>query len=443
MDAVAHARKGRNMTGLGQAPRRRFAAAHAGACLAWSLVLGLGCGGAKDGDGGGRDRSGPNAPPPPAASGTSGGSGQGGSSANAGSGADFGNGASMPTTIIGGALRDAGVNETTSPDDVKCGGAKFTPKITMTQIPGNILLIADKSGSMNDPFPATGNPKWQDARTAVANAIDSIKDLVNVGTVFFPDTAGCTSSGGFDNTCSCNVPPFTSTPPQIAFTPGSAWVPMWNSAFVPIQMGNTPLSEALQAADKALADNLPKLQGTTIVVVVTDGAPNCVLDRMPLDAQLGILTPLPMKWLGMGVKTYVIGLPGADTSDAVTILDGVANAGGTTKNIPATDPATVQSELQKIIGLSVTSNFETCTIPLDKKPPNPDDVNLVVTKDGMDLAVDRDLGNAGGWAMDQDAKNIVLQGNLCDNARAGAYSNITVVFGCVDVPPLPPPPPVM
>ena len=431
------------MTGLEVASRRRFAAARQiekGPRGAWlcQVILGGGWGGS--GVRGGGDRTGPNAPPPPAVGGSN---AAGGSGAMTSGTAGFGNGTGMPpTTAHGGTTRDAGVNETTSPDDVKCGGTKFTPKITMTQIPGNILLIADKSGSMNDPFPATGNPKWQDARTAVANAVDSIKDLVKVGTVFFPDMAGCTPTVE-NNLCQCNVPPFASAPPQITFTPGPAFVPAWNSAFIPVQGGRTPLSEGLQAADKALTDNLPTLMGTTIVVVVTDGAPNCVLEGVALNDQIGILTPLPMKWLGMGVKTYVIGLPGADDMDAVTILNAVAAAGGTTQHIPATDPMTVQTELQKIIGLSVTSNFETCTIPLEKKPPNPDDVNLVVTKDGMDLAVDRDLGDAGGWAMDQDSTNIVLQGRLCDAAKHGDYTNITVVFGCVDVPPLPPPPPVM
>jgi hypothetical protein len=351
---------------------------------------------------------------------------------------DFGNGPGMLPTLPSMPLRDAGFNETTGADEVKCGGAKFTPKIEKTIIPGNILLVADKSGSMLQPFPATGMAKGDAARTAIANAVDGLKDLVKVGTVFFPDPTGC---GGGD--CSCNVPPFASTPPQIPFTPGPAFVTAWNGAYFPIDNGNTPLSEGLQSADKALADNLATLTGTTIVVVVTDGAPNCVLDDVAVSDQIAILAPLPTKWLGMGVRTYVIGLPGADQPDAVTVLDGVANAGGTTKHIPASDPTMVQNELAKIISESVTSNFESCMIPLEKQPPDPEDVNLLVTKDGMDLAVDRDLGDAGGWTMDQDMTHIVLQGRFCELARMGEYQNITVVFGCVDAPPLPPPPPVM
>ena len=403
------------------------------AAWAW-LVLVTGCGGA---DNGGKDDHRFDAPSAAGSRAPVGGGN--GAAANAGSGgADFGNGNGGMMMTRPPLAKDAGVNETTEPDDVKCGGAKFTPKIEKTIVPGNILLVADKSGSMEQPFPATGVQKGEAARTAIANAIDGLKDMVKVGTVFFPDPTGC--SGG---DCSCNVPAFANTPPQIPFTAGPAFLTAWNTAYFPINNGNTPLSEGLQSADKALTDNLPTLTGTTVVVVVTDGAPNCVLDDMPINDQVTTLTPLPTKWLGMGVKTYVIGLPGADDMDAVTVLDSVALAGGTTKHIPASDPMTVQTELAKIIGESVTSNFESCMIPLDKVPPVPEDVNLVVTMNGMELAVDRDLGTSGGWTLNPDLTHIVLQGTFCERARMGEYENITVVFGCVDVPPLPPPPPVM
>ena len=411
---------------MGGLSQRVACAAGVGLLLLWGCSEG-------DGGGNGTDRSGGKQTTTPI-------NGNAGAPPAAGSSPDFNNGAGVmpmqPRMMQPG--QGPGVNETTTPDEVKCGGARFTPMIERTIIPGNILLIADKSGSMMQPFPATGTQKGDEARKAIANAIGALKDLVKVGTVFFPETTGCTGGD-----CSCHVPAFANTPPQIPFTPGPAFLNTWNSAYFPINNGNTPLSEGLQSADKALIDNLPTLTGTTIVVVVTDGAPNCVLDELPVSEKLQILTPLPTKWLGMGVKTYVIGLPGADQPDAVTVLDGVANAGGTMKHIPASDPMTVQTELSKIIGESVMSNFESCTIPLEKKPPDPNDVNLLVTMGGMDLAVDRDLGTSGGWTLNQDATQIVLQGTFCERARMGEYQNITVVFGCVDAPPLPPPPPVM
>jgi hypothetical protein len=36
-----------------------------------------------------------------------------------------------------------------------------------------------------------------------------------------------------------------------------------------------------------------------------------------------------------------------------------------------------------------------------------------------------------------------LTGRLCDDALAGRFEKVTFEYGCVDVPPLPPPPPVL
>jgi hypothetical protein len=77
---------------------------------------------------------------------------------------------------------------------------------------------------------------------------------------------------------------------------------------------------------------------------------------------------------------------------------------------------------------------------LAEKPPNIDDVTLVITQMGMKQKVDRDLGNGAGWTITADGTQIILQGGLCEQAKMGAYDAISVAFGCVDYPPLPPPP---
>jgi hypothetical protein len=60
---------------------------------------------------------------------------------------------------------------------------------------------------------------------------------------------------------------------------------------------------------------------------------------------------------------------------------------------------------------------------------------------GTEQAVARDLGTGGGWTLRNNNTEIVLQGELCNQARIGTYDKISVVFGCVDLPPLPPPKP--
>jgi hypothetical protein len=68
-------------------------------------------------------------------------------------------------------------------------------------------------------------------------------------------------------------------------------------------------------------------------------------------------------------------------------------------------------------------------------------VTLVATQAGVQQAVARDLGAGGGWTIDSAGTQIVLQGLLCDLARQGTYEKLSVVFGCTDPPPLPPPKP--
>lgn len=336
----------------------------------------------------------------------------------------------------GGVIRD--------PDDQTCGGTAVEPMITMETIPGNVLLVFDRSRSMTEPYPATGNPKWEDARDAVLSAITPLQDQVTVGAIFFPHTPSC-AQGDI-----CCVPEF-GTAPQIDFMPGADFITAWNDfwASAPLVDGSTPTLEALQVAGQALTDTMGTLDGTTTVVLITDGDPRCAVEaaepRSPtpdeIAGQVISLSELPALWLPQGVSTHVLGLPGADQPGAVTVLNGIALAGGTTMHISAADPTTLQTELAKIIGESVTTSFQSCSIGLPREPPNPDDVVLVVVEGGTEQSVARDLGTGGGWTMRSNNTEIVLQGELCNQARAGTYDKISVVFGCVDLPPLPPPKP--
>jgi hypothetical protein len=138
----------------------------------------------------------------------------------------------------------------------------------------------------------------------------------------------------------------------------------------------------------------------------------------------------------------VFGLPGP-SPNALPVLDGIAMSGGTTQHISATNPMTLQTEIAKIVGESVSTSFDTCSIGLPKEPPDPNDVQLVVVESGFEQSVARDLGTGGGWTLSGSGASmeIILQGELCNNARAGTYDKISVVFGCVDLPPLEPPDP--
>jgi hypothetical protein len=189
----------------------------------------------------------------------------------------------------------------------------------------------------------------------------------------------------------------------------------------------------MQVADTALTAAAPMLKGTTTVVLITDGDPNCNTD----DTQVN---QFASTWLTKGIQTHVLGLPGSD-GPATDRLTAIAVAGGTGTFITPADPMALQTELAKIVSSSVSTNFDTCSIGLPMIPPNPDDVHLVVTKMGAKQDVARDLGTGGGWVLNSQLTEITLQGLFCDLAKQGEYEKISIAFGCLDYPPLPPPKP--
>lgn len=342
--------------------------------------------------------------------------------------------------------------EVQDPDNQNCGATSVTPMVMKETIPGNVLLVFDRSGSMDEDFPATGRRKWEEARDAVFNALEPLVENVTVGAIFFPHADACGGGGGG----SCCVPAF-GTAPQIDFMPGADFLTAWNDFWTnaPGVSGSTPTLEALQVAAQALNDNAGTLTGTTTVVLITDGEPRCAAGEPQggffgggttpeLIAQwITQLSTLPAQWVLNGINTHVLGIPGADSAAGIQVLNGVALAGGTSQHISAADPTVLQAELAKIIGESVSTTFNSCSIGLPMEPPDREKVVLAVTEGGVKQSVARDLGTGGGWTLtgEGDELQIILQGELCNQARLGTYSEISVVFGCIDLPPLPPPKP--
>jgi hypothetical protein len=318
-----------------------------------------------------------------------------------------------------------------------CDSAEIVPTVKMVRRPGNVLIVFDRSGSMDNNW-AGPNAKWIDARQAVTDALTPLQaDLAAVGALLFPRGEG--------NENECSVDPIAN---QFPFQTGPNFLQNWAAYWMQPNVnpgGATPLLVALQEADAALFPGgmlNPLLMNTTVVIVITDGQPNCSAGGgSNSDEPLGNLTPLPMQWLMNDIKTYVIGVPDNNLGQGgITILDGVAQAGGTDQHIPANDPAALQAEIASIVEDSVLTGFP-CEINVDPPPENPDDVRLVVTENGTEFAVDQNIGGMQAWTINADGTHIMFHGDFCAAVMSGAYENVAVRFGCVSLPPLPPPKP--
>jgi hypothetical protein len=333
--------------------------------------------------------------------------------------------------------------------DEGCGSLTLASTVKKTMMPGNVLLIFDRSLSMNEDW--NGSPKWQAAGTAVINALTPIANLLTIGAVLFPsptsasgtpgsciDPTGitCAILGG-DPTQFCNVNPITAAD-ELNFEPGPKAIMdlQTGSSGGPLYqpVGATPTAEAVQVADMALT--AAQLVGTVVAVIVTDGEPNCNWDQ---NATVTTIT----NWLSQkNIKTYVVGLPGAGMGNGPAVLTALAQAGGTMQYLTPTDSMTLQTKLAEVVSQTISSGFDSCSIDLMPPTSTPDKLQLVVTEPsmpGMEEAVPHDLGGtAGTWTISADGSHVDLTGGLCDGAKAGHFATLTFKFGCKDIPPIPP-----
>jgi hypothetical protein len=336
-----------------------------------------------------------------------------------------------------------------APDQDNCGTVELKAKVEMIQHPGNVLLVFDTSFSMTMDW--NGMPRSQQAAPAIINALTPLQDKLTVGTVFFPRAAaagGLPAGGlgglgglGAGGPLQCGVTPITSTD-QINFKPGPEFLTAFNTPvngvlpYAPVNLGATPLKEALMEAQAALAS--ATLEGITSVVIITDGDPNCAW--MP-DGDM-VTTQIVTDWAAQGIRTHVVGLPGL-TGAGDTVLTNLAVAGGTGAYITPTDSAALEMKLREIATETVKQGFETCRFLLDPPAEVPDKLLMIAQEAGARNNVPHMAGPNAGWTISPDGTTVEITGALCDDASNGRFESITFEFGCPDIPPPPTLPPVI
>lgn len=344
-------------------------------------------------------------------------------SANGGSGNEVVFGSTGGDSTLGGF---AGSSGAPGVDGGNCGSVSINSSVEEVVVPGNVLIVFDQSDSMT-AADFNGQVRWKAASDALVAAIAPQKDSLTVGAVFFPSVdAFNTLLGG---TCDlASVSPITDTTsadPQIPFMPGAqfidAWVKHWAAG--PLRLG-TPTEAGLIRGDQALG--AANLKGNIVVILVTDGQPTC--------GSLQSTTGLAAKWKGLGIPTYVIGLPGAGSAGApVPDLSGIAAAGGTTDYVMPSDGAKLQQLFSNITSKIVSRSLNSCDIKFGQPPSDLKQVALVVTdaKTGQKFAVNQ---GPDGWQLAADGSKATLQGATCKDATNGTFSTVSFAFGCVKLP---------
>jgi hypothetical protein len=282
-------------------------------------------------------------------------------------------------------------------------------------VPPRILLVVDRSGSMDED--ATGFPgsKWDTAVDTLDTVTHQLETSVELGLSMYPAGASQNEQcapGGLEvdvrlNNANAIVDALQGTGPG----------------------GGTPTAPTLLVARGDL-QQLGSQGGQRAIVLATDGGPNC---NESLDGNTcRCVAPDPSQCAAFsgnclddvntiaaagqvaaaGFPVFVLGLPG--TENFSDVLRSLARAGGTNDFYNANSASALAQSLEDI-----AVRLGSCRFDLPGSP-RPDQITVSV--DGSSVA--RDAARNDGWDL-IDANTIELFGDAC-TAASRAQQDVTV-----------------
>jgi hypothetical protein len=305
----------------------------------------------------------------------------------------------------------------------------------------NILLVIDKSGSMDEAL-GSGN-RWDAMATAINAALTDTRDTIDFGLDLYPFPDGC------------QVP---ATPAlTVPIEDGTTGVPkILTEIDGTTPSGSTPTGRALARAHEYF-DTGPgaDLPGDSYVLLATDGGPNCngtlTCEADACTVNMEGLCPIdpanccasdPESCLDddatraeiaalfdLGVHTFVVGIPGSE--DFATTLNAFADAGGEARTgDPSYYAVTDASELTDTFRSITRTLVRSCELQLTSEPEDRSLLNVSID-DGEFIPRD----DPNGWHLDTSTAppTVVLDGTTCSEIESTGAERVAVVFGCPSV----------
>ncbi|HZL17015.1 MAG TPA: vWA domain-containing protein [Polyangia bacterium] len=352
-----------------------------------------------------------------------------GGASSTGSGVGSG-GVSGITTGQGLTGGDIGI--TGSAGTMSCGQAT----VPIMPLPPDILIVQDRSGSMDDDQnDATCNggcgakSKWALVTAAINQVVSGTDTTVNWGLKFFADAnAQCGVNAGV----AVGVGPGSGPAVATAITGSTtATGGVVNGSY-------TPTRAAVDAASAYLSTLTDP--NSKYILLATDGLPNCPegctgnsCTNTPNAAETANVEASITAAQAANFKTFVVGIATSSDAAANTALNGFAMAGGepqagaATQYYSVTDTASLVTALNKIVGI-----IASCTISLSSAPTGFTNVVISATDaSGKPVAIPMDPTN--GWSYDANKANVILNGTACADLQNGTYSDFNFNYACKGV----------
>jgi hypothetical protein len=275
---------------------------------------------------------------------------------------------------------------------------EVTPIALELPSPPDLLLVVDKSGSMDDNI-AGGQQKWAAMRTALNTTLTTNATGINFGLQLYP----------LNNECAIGAPA-----PAVSPTSSTAIASALNGVNPD---GGTPTHTALQSSLAYYQANPVNAAGR-YVLLATDGEPNCLAPNGDSSVTESIAAVAALK--AAGIPTFVVGF--GDGVNAGT-LQAMAVAGGQAQYYAADSPAALALALDAIADQVALPD---CSFVLSESPPDADRLRLYFDA----TEVSRSSLHTEGWDYDAATNSVTVYGGSCSELQTGTVGEVRVDYGC-------------
>jgi hypothetical protein len=322
------------------------------------------------------------------------------------------------------------------PPPVDAGGLCGNQLHTILADPPNVYFVFDTSGSMGTPV--SGGTRLSVVKAEAGKLVKDLRYVIKVGAASFPfnvsATNGCQAGGQI-------YPVKYDDPAGFNQAVGAL-----------VANGGTPTAATL----KALKPLLVALPGNTVVVLATDGGPNCNTSAVcdisecqeniegcgagdtccsagtnccalggpagPLGCidHMASVQAVADLWAA-GIKVYVVGIPGSQPY--AKVLSDMALAGGAPQFVaPYYYEVDNLSTIGAVFKSIATANIS-CDFPLSDPPQDPNYTNVYFDQS----IIPSDPTNGWSWS---SPGVVTLHGAACAELKSGAVVQVQIVSGC-------------